>query len=881
MEIFGREPLAQTEEGQVLHQFTEGLALREAMRPGMLTGMQDILFWQMATGRFTTPVAGQPLGDSYDADPAERRWEPIQAGESGYFSGELGRAYLYTHYESPASQVVLLEATGHTRVFINGMPAEGDHYDYGHTLIPFRLKEGRNEFVYTYGRFGRVRAQIVIPSQSVQFSLRDMTLPSVVRGERDPGWGAVRMVNASEEFLRDLRIECRLETGETAIHEARDIMPLAVRKMPFRIPAPVTPPEADSLRASLSLLDGSGALIHQKEIVLKVKNPLQHHERTFISEIDGSVQYYSLAPSTSREDGQALVLSVHGASVEATNQARAYRQKDWAHIVAPTNRRPFGFNWEEWGRLDALEVLHQARLLLNTDTAQTYLTGHSMGGHGTWFLGATYPDQFAAIAPAAGYPDIIGYRRTGTDSLWQVNPHFEMIYRGALPGRTLDLVGNYQQSGVYVLHGDADAVVSVEQARRMRARLGEFHTNFAYYEYPGGTHWYGDHSMDWPPLFDFLRQNSIPPAGDVEQIDFITASPAVSSRNYWISIDQQQVSYRHSRVQAQRTSDSLVVHTENIARLSLHLEEMDLEAPPVLMIDRQTVTLPPWGTNSSVRGSDALHQPGEGSPNREPGTVHQPGTGSPDGEPDTVQQPGTGSPNREPHTVHQPGTVSPNREPDTVHQPGTVSLALRDGRWTAGPPVPRHEKHPGRHGGFKLAFTNNMLFVYATAGTAEENRWYENKARFDAETFLYRGNGSIDVLPDSLFDPLREADRNVILYGNASNNLAWDKLLEHAPVRVESHGLYFGDLLLEGDDLGCLFIYPRADSDVASVGVVAGTGRTGMRSTYGNDYFSGVTGFPDLLIFEVDWIREGLQGVRISGFFGPDWSIEQGDFIRQ
>ena len=33
-----------------------------------------------------------------------------------------------------------------------------------------------------------------------------------------------------------------------------------------------------------------------------------------------------------------------------------------------------------------------------------------MGGHGTWYLGVTYPDKFAAIAPCAGYPDLLGYR---------------------------------------------------------------------------------------------------------------------------------------------------------------------------------------------------------------------------------------------------------------------------------------------------------------------------------------------------------------------------------------------------------------------------------------------------------------------------------------
>ena len=134
--------------------------------------------------------------------------------------------------------------------------------------------------------------------------------------------------------------------------------------------------------------------------------PTIHHERTFVSRIDGSVQYYSVAPALRTDPGdtaaRAFVLTVHGASVEARNQARAYKQKAWANIVAPTNRRPFGFNWEEWGRIDALEVLAEARRIFKTDPSRIYLTGHSMGGHGTWYLGTTYPSLFAAIAPCAG-----------------------------------------------------------------------------------------------------------------------------------------------------------------------------------------------------------------------------------------------------------------------------------------------------------------------------------------------------------------------------------------------------------------------------------------------------------------------------------------------
>src|SRR5262249_677740 len=141
---------------------------------------------------------------------------------------------------------------------------------------------------------------------------------------------------------------------------------------------------------------------------LQVRRPDQLQARTFRSGIDGSVQYYAVVPAkTGAGESQGakpgLVLTLHGAAVEATGQAACYQARPWAHIVAPPNRRPYGFDWEDWGRLDALEVLEQARKDLGTDPRRTWLTGHSMGGHGTWYLGVTYPDRFAAIAPSAGW----------------------------------------------------------------------------------------------------------------------------------------------------------------------------------------------------------------------------------------------------------------------------------------------------------------------------------------------------------------------------------------------------------------------------------------------------------------------------------------------
>ena len=106
-----------------------------------------------------------------------------------------------------------------------------------------------------------------------------------------------------------------------------------------------------------------------------------------------------------------------------------------------------------------------------------------------------------------------------------------------------------------------------------------------------------------------------------------------------------------------------------------------------------------------------------------------------------------------------------------------------------------------------------MAFVYATKGTAAENAWAYAKARFDAETWWYRGNGAVDVVPDAGFDAAKEPDRGVVLYGNADNNSAWSALLARSPVQVRRGVVQIGGHQLPGEDLACLLCRPRPGSD--------------------------------------------------------------------
>ena len=98
--------------------------------------------------------------------------------------------------------------------------------------------------------------------------------------------------------------------------------------------------QKENVNCAVELLENYKVL-DEKTLVLNVVSEKVHHSSTFISAIDGSVQYYAVAPQTGTTTAEsALFLSVHGAGVEAIGQARAYKQKDWGTLVAPTNRRP-------------------------------------------------------------------------------------------------------------------------------------------------------------------------------------------------------------------------------------------------------------------------------------------------------------------------------------------------------------------------------------------------------------------------------------------------------------------------------------------------------------------------------------------------------------
>jgi poly(3-hydroxybutyrate) depolymerase len=122
-------------------------------------------------------------------------------------------------------------------------------------------------------------------------------------------------------------------------------------------------------------------------------------------------------------------------------------------------------NLAELSEKDVMNVLAMVRNEFNVDPNRIYLTGHSMGGAGTYFLGSKHADVWAAIAPVA-------------PAAFMMNGNRNQVLQGI------------EDNGVpvMVVHGDADEVVSVEESRTWTAAMKEMGMEHQYVELPGVTH---------------------------------------------------------------------------------------------------------------------------------------------------------------------------------------------------------------------------------------------------------------------------------------------------------------------------------------------------------------------------------------------------------
>jgi len=742
--------------------------------------------------------------------------------------GILNAGYTWASFNSPGKRRALVGTPEISSFVLNGRSYPADAYGDGYFLIPVVLKEGKNRILLKFSGYADHSGSFkILPAPDpLRIVKEDVLLPDLVVGDTGSTWIGVPVMNTSEKRLYDIAIDV---TGEVIAPQhviVKSMIPLAGRKIPIRIELKKEIIAADS--TPIFLKPTCEDFSSQETCWIKIKKPNEARSRTFISRVDGSCQYYSILPPTNfqKDSVYSLLLTLHGAGVEARGQAAAYTQKDWAFVAAPTNRRRYGFDWQDWGRLDALEVLAEVKKNYPIDENRVYLIGHSMGGHGTWHVGLTHPDLFAAIAPSAGWTTIQLYAPFFLQKSYLFAEPDQIKYRDMVMREDVTplFLENARNLPAYILHGGADDNVPPIQGRLMSKYLNDLGYKYIYDEVPGQGHWWnidstpGTDCIDKQEMMDFLRAKTNDTFPYPNKIVLKTTDLAQSNQTYWIRIDELEHLYQEGKIEVNRERNlvknifdkippeywmtEIEIHISNIKRFSIFIETKP-EAP-IFYIN-----------NYLIR---SRYEPFN-------------------------------------------GWLSFYKSGDSFK----IGKPKEDGLY----------KSPELYGPIKRAYFTPFLLVYGTRGDSLSTERNLHQARLQSYTWWIRANGFVEVIPDTELTEEMAEKYNLILFGNNETNSYVKYINYKLPIHMESGKVFLGKERITADSLCLMEIYPNPRHPDKFVLLYSATNQdmerfTGLFSTL---YSS--AGLPDFLVWDKSALDFGWAGVVCAGFFDQNWRIDK------
>jgi predicted peptidase len=156
----------------------------------------------------------------------------------------------------------------------------------------------------------------------------------------------------------------------------------------------------------------------------------------------------------------------------------------------------------------ALAALDNSVKEFNGDESRLYLAGFSLGGYGTWQIGAANPDRFAALVPVAG--GVVGERPIEPRDRAAIIPEVGTMLDSPEPYKVF--AGAFRQTPIWVFHGAKDESVPVDFSRKMVAALKDIgNINVRYTEYQNDGHMIFGKVFSEPGFFEWLgrqRANS-------------------------------------------------------------------------------------------------------------------------------------------------------------------------------------------------------------------------------------------------------------------------------------------------------------------------------------------------------------------------------------
>ena len=513
--------------------------------------------------------------------------------------GLLNVSYAYSEVKVERDTRALVWSKKVPVFVLNGKGYLGEPYSKTFNHTPILLRQGVNRILLKVaGKLDHSFTFRMTPLQEQAVLLDDFTVPDLLATQlvQDILIG-VAFLNTTENWLDNLSIA----TGATHAFKAsstpvRPVAPFSVVKVPIQLVANKNVTlSSDNKSHSLQVqLFRSEDELARKPVNLSVKSTKEARKITFLSEIDNSVQYFSVFHPTNHDPSKQypVIFSLHGAGVEAEWMSDQYSSKEWAFLVFPTNRRPFGSDWQDWGRLDFLEVMEQVKQRYNVDQERFYLTGHSMGGQGVWHIGLHYPSLFAAIAPLAGWTNFQIYSPfTFQKSRMLTDPNLLLSrQRAMLDSNNLYFLPNAQHLPIIVTHGEKDKVVPPTHPRLYQEILNQLGFKVLYREIAGKPHWWreplvkgkGADVVENDEIMQFLKRQRLqrfPKTLKVRLYDL-----TVNDQYYWVKVLKQTQVMRDTTVEANVDGNSIVLETKNIDALEINADRQLIDFDNITVV---------------------------------------------------------------------------------------------------------------------------------------------------------------------------------------------------------------------------------------------------------------------------------------------------------
>ena len=304
--------------------------------------------------------------------------------------------------------------------------------------------------------------------------------------------------------------------------------------------------------------------------IRKGKNPFPSLRgqllKSYYSAVDDSWQTYAVSVPNDYTGEKAfpMIVTLHGHGGWRPFQGYPTQVRDGMIFVAPHARG--AMDYMLYAEQDVLRVISEVQKDYNIDPDRIILEGHSMGGTGSWNLGAKFPDRFCCIAPGAGNTNNESFledRSVQWRPVESFKPLHDYLMAESAPLGYAENLGNLP---TFCLHGALDRIVRVSHAQRMVGRMMEYSYEPIYREYPNVGH--GGFPRDvvderWNWLFK-QKRNMRP-----KKVRFKTARLRYPGA-YWVRIDQFERFGSFAEIQAEQIDEHKIhVKTDNVRGFSI------------------------------------------------------------------------------------------------------------------------------------------------------------------------------------------------------------------------------------------------------------------------------------------------------------------------